>query len=141
MTSNFQRCVDFVIDELEGGDSLVVDTGGATRYGISSRGNPDVNVRELSRTGAEEIYRKRYWEPLNCDTLAWPMDLIVFDTAVNQGPAFAHALASDPGDYLEALMLRVERYAQSASDASRRVYFRGWINRVLKVWRFARLGD
>lgn len=138
MTENFERCCNFVIDELEGGDSFVVDSGGATRYGISSRAHPNVDVRNLTRGGAESIYYKEYWQPCDCDTLAWPMDLVVFDTAVNQGPALARSLARDPGDYVEALMLRIERYAASASDQARRAYFRGWINRVLKVWHFAR---
>lgn len=69
------------------------DPGGLTRYGISSRSHPDVDVRNLTREGAEAIYFKEYWDRygygliLN-DALAGK----IFDLAVNIGPSRAHKL-------------------------------------------------
>lgn len=132
--SDFQRSVDFVIDKLEGGQQLVTDPGGRTRYGISSRSHPNIDIIELKREQAVEIYRNDYWDVCGCDKYPWPMDLIIFDAAVNQGTAYAQLLGSTASDYIEALLLRVERYAEVANNnPSRRRYLLGWINRLMKI--------
>ncbi len=85
--SMFPAAVALVI-ELEGGEKLLSDPqdpGGLTKYGISQRANPDVDVRTLSRLQAEQIYKARYWDPIRGDELPWPLALVVFDAAVNCG--------------------------------------------------------
>lgn len=135
MRENFQKAVQIVIDEFEGGDSIVTDSGGTTKYGIAQKWHPDINVRELSRTGAEEIYRREYWEPADCDELRWPLDLVIFDTAVNQGVAYARDLRTESLDAAEAILHRLARYANLADrNATLRIYLRGWVNRLVKLW-------
>lgn len=65
------------------------DPGGATKYGISKRAHPEVNISKLTKKQAREIYRRDYWAPCGCDELPAGLDLLVFDCAVNQGPGFA----------------------------------------------------
>lgn len=38
------------------------DPGGMTKYGISQRAHPDVDIKNLTIDGAKEIYRLEYWE-------------------------------------------------------------------------------
>jgi len=40
------------------------DSGGTTRWGIAQSSHPDVNVAELERDQAMDIYRKEYWDPV-----------------------------------------------------------------------------
>jgi lysozyme family protein len=61
------------------------DRGGATKFGISQRYNPDVNVRELTRAQAIEIYWERYWQGRGYERLPDPVAIKVFDLAVNLG--------------------------------------------------------
>jgi lysozyme family protein len=85
--SAFPIAVALVI-ELEGGDKLISDPhdpGGLTKYGISAKANPDLDVRNLTRIQAEEIYRARYWVPLHGDEMPGPLALVLFDAAVNVG--------------------------------------------------------
>lgn len=61
------------------------DPGGETKYGISKRSFPEVNIKELTLDQAKEIYKKNYWEQTRCDDLPSYLRLPVFDCAVNQG--------------------------------------------------------
>jgi lysozyme family protein len=58
----FERALAFTL-RWEGGLSQDPDDpGGTTKYGISARAHPEVDVRNLTLEDAKEIYRKEYWE-------------------------------------------------------------------------------
>ena len=42
------------------------DPGGLTRFGISSKAHPEVDLAGLTIEKAKEFYRKNYWEPAGC---------------------------------------------------------------------------
>jgi lysozyme family protein len=131
---DFQRSVDFVIDELEGGGKIATDSGGVSRWGISSKAHPEVDVVTLTREGAIEIFEGKYWIPSGCQNLTWPVNLVIFDCAVHQGVAVAVQISENTVDHLEALLERMERYAHIAEvNLSERSYLRGWINRLVKL--------
>lgn len=91
-TVAFASAVSFVIDRLEGGPQLVEDSGGLTKFGISARAFPGVDVAQLTREAAVGLYHVSYWLPLRCDALPAGLDLLVFDCGVNQGVAQAARL-------------------------------------------------
>lgn len=62
------------------------DPGGETRFGISKRSYPDLDIPSLTLLQAREIYKKDFWDRLHLDELPEPLDVLVFDAAVNQGP-------------------------------------------------------
>lgn len=136
---NFPRAVAIIL-ELEGGSKLVTDTGGLTRFGISSRSYPSLDIKSLTEALAIEIYRKDYWTPAKCDTMPWPMCLYVFDCAVNQGltaarklqyATFARAESPTPDEYLAR---RSERYKITANYDK---YGKGWENRLVNLKKAA----
>lgn len=86
ITAAFGSSVAFVIDRLEGGGVSVTDTGGLTRWGISKKAHPDVDIDGLTRLGAIAIYHARYWNVIQGDKLPRGLDLVLFDCAVNMGP-------------------------------------------------------
>lgn len=71
--------------EYEGHDELVVDTGGLTKWGISKKAFPSVDIAALTYEQACELYRTHYWDRCRCDELPSPLAFLVFDCAVNQG--------------------------------------------------------
>lgn len=79
----FAASVAFVIDRLEGGDRLVEDSGGLTKYGISQRAFPEEDIRNLTRPRAVELYHAHYWVPNCCESMPSGLNLLVFDAAVN----------------------------------------------------------
>lgn len=61
------------------------DPGGETKFGISKRAYPDVNIASLTLDDARAIYRRDYWDRARCDQLPPQVAFQVFDTAVNSG--------------------------------------------------------
>ena len=136
----FDTCVNFVIDALEGGDALVVDPGGKTRFGISTKSHPTISIEELTRQEAVDIYYEQYWKPAGCDLLSWPFNLVTFDTAVNQGVSQAVQLRLASQTWSQMILGRIDRYAHLADtkpDLAK--YFRGWVNRCITLYKRAKV--
>jgi hypothetical protein len=140
MRENFERAAAFVLkQEVEPGHEQdgslhtdLSDPGGTTRFGISQRAYPNVDLATLDRDGAMKIYAE-IWEQAGCNSLAWPLDLIVFDTAFNMGPTRARqilTLTDDPNTYL--LNRQLVYYFMSKKKL--KIYFRNWIKRTLDTW-------
>lgn len=87
MNSDWSTAIEFVFKEEGGanGELIAGDKGGYTKFGIASAANPDVDVPNLTREGAEDLYRKRYWQACKCDELPSRLAIAVMDAAVNQG--------------------------------------------------------
>ena len=62
------------------------DPGGETKYGISKRAYPDLDIARLTLAQAKAIYSRDYWDRLNLDQIK-PEVIAgeIFDTAVNMG--------------------------------------------------------
>jgi lysozyme family protein len=88
--SKFDVCVVRVMDA-EGGYKLATpdDPGGETKYGISKRSFPDVDIANLSAAAAIELYRVNHWATIRGDELPLYAAFQVLDFAVNSGPAAA----------------------------------------------------
>ena len=61
------------------------DPGGETKYGISKRSYPHLDIASLTLTDAKEIYWRDYWAKAGCDLCDPGLALVVFDAAVNNG--------------------------------------------------------
>ena len=61
------------------------DNGGETNMGISKRAHPEVDIKNLTKEQAGEIYKRDYWDRSKCDQFPAPIAIWVFDTAVNAG--------------------------------------------------------
>lgn len=62
-----------------------MDPGGETKYGISKRAYPNVDIKALTQDEAAQIYSRDYWEPLHGDSLPDAVSFAMFDFAVNSG--------------------------------------------------------
>ena len=83
------ECFDFAVTEVlkfEGGYSNDPDDpGGETKYGISKRSFPDIDIAALTKDEAKKIYYEDYWIEAKCDKMPYAVAIVVFDAAVNQG--------------------------------------------------------
>ena len=62
------------------------DPGGETKYGISKKSYPDLDISSLTLDQALEIYKNDYWDKIRGDLLPYKIDTIIYDWAVNSGP-------------------------------------------------------
>ena len=86
MTSNFKIAFKEIIG-IEGGYvNDPNDRGGETKYGISKRAYPNLDIKNLTLKQAEEIYYNDYWFALKLDYInELNISLELFDTCVNMG--------------------------------------------------------
>lgn len=62
------------------------DPGGETKYGISKRSHPDLDIKNLTKPQAKVIYFSDYWLAAKCDQLPRHLAAAAFDAAVHSGP-------------------------------------------------------
>lgn len=95
---NFARSLAFVFGSEGGYNDHEADAGGPTNLGITSgtlasavaQGITKENdIKKLTRTDAEKIYRKMYWERCAADKVVWHICYLLFDAAVNGGMGMA----------------------------------------------------
>lgn len=65
------------------------DPGGETKWGISKRSYPLLDIPALTRDEARAIYRRDFWDRINGDRLPDGVAFQLFDFAVNSGPETA----------------------------------------------------
>ncbi len=150
--STFDRALDLIL-RLEGGDTNDPrDPGGLTRFGIAQASHANIDVAELTKVDAAEIYASQYWKPLRCEDMPPCVALAVFDCAVNQGPVIAArllqraagvpedgivgsrtlaAVSARPEAVLEAFMVgRLLRYTNTGNFDR---FGKGWFARAVAV--------
>jgi lysozyme family protein len=160
MDNKFEKAVQRVL-EFEGGYSNdPSDAGGETKYGISKRSYPNLDIRNLTVAGAKLIYYRDFWEPqLYGDFESVELAEKVFDLAVNIGTNRAHTLlqralravgnpvkedgilgkvtlaavnSADAGELLAALRSEAAGYYRSivTKNASQNRFINGWLKRA-----------
>ena len=83
---SFDKAMEFVFRWEGGYSNDPADPGGETKYGISKKAYPNLDIANLTRLQAKTIYEKDYWKSSYCHLLPYPLSLAVFDYAVNAGP-------------------------------------------------------
>lgn len=109
VSPGFAGAVGFTLKH-EGGLNPSDSNGSASNFGINQAANPDVDVKSLTKEGATNIYRTKYWGAIGGDKLAASnpqLALVAFDTAVMAGPGKAKdMLAKADGDPIKFMEMR-----------------------------------
>lgn len=128
---SFERAFRIVVGEEGGYVNDPRDPGGETKYGISKRSYPNVDIKNLTLEQARAIYREDYWDALKLDGQPWHKALCLFDCAVNQGRAVAVELLQQDAPWV--VNFQAERVRRYASLKSWPVYGRGWTRRAIRI--------
>ena len=86
MTAPFQQAFERTIGFEGGYSNDPRDPGGETKYGISKRAYPTLDIASLTLAQAKAVYHRDYWRAVRGDELPAPIAIEVFDAAVNHGP-------------------------------------------------------
>lgn len=82
---NFDTAFERLIGHEGGEVNHPKDPGGHTKYGISKRQYPSVDIAALTLDDAKAIYKRDYWDAIKGDERAYPVAFELFDAAVNHG--------------------------------------------------------
>lgn len=149
---DFEKAVDIIIG-LEGGYSCdFLDPGGETKFGISKRAYPEIDIKELSARHAKSLYKRDYWIKLKCLGMPPFVRLPLFDCGVNQGVNFAARALQEclnvevdgiigpvtmmaahkcgPELLVNFSHKRIDRYFNNKNFL---IYGKGWINRLTTI--------
>lgn len=151
---------DDAFDQLmvfEGGEKVTRipgDSGGVTKWGISSKAFPELDIAKLTREDAKHIYKESYWNPCKCGMGLNPViEYIMFDTAVNMGVGTAIRMLQEAAGVIEDGVLgpftiskstrvdkerfalyRMYRYAGIVSkNPVQAKFLAGWASRVKQI--------
>ena len=83
----FEDIIDDVLKR-EGGEKITKDPsdpGGTTKYGISQRAFPDLDIEALNEQEAKQIYFEKYWVKSRAEKMPNQLKEIYFDMCVNFG--------------------------------------------------------
>ena len=133
MRQNFEKSIAllFRLEGLESDDKN--DLGGFTRYGISQKYHPDINVPKLTKEQAIDIYLKEYWIAMDCDAIEYPFDMALFIQGVNIGGVTAKSYFNKSNGLFDFFMLNLNHYC-TRPEAQRKVFLTGWCSRLIKLW-------
>lgn len=165
---NFDTAVNHVLSE-EGGFTLNPKdsgnwTGGVengegkgelkgTKWGISARSYPKVDIKNLTRDDAKAIYRRDFWNVIKADQLPARLRLHVFDVSVNSGTPVAIRMLQGlvkttqdgvigPITIAKSTNITPWQFAAARNkwycdivkrDKSQLVFIEGWLNRNLSI--------
>ncbi|MDS4026107.1 MAG: glycosyl hydrolase 108 family protein [Candidatus Contendobacter sp.] len=151
------QCIGLIINIEDGLVDNPKDPGGLTKYGISKRAYPHLDIRNLTVKDAQTIYRNDYWNLIKGDQLPKGLDLLVFDCAVNQGvvtaieflqeaakvtvdgvigeKTIAAARNKMPGVMQEFCVIRAWRYEINRNEDE---FGKGWYRRLFGLYNLAK---
>lgn len=96
MSHGFRFAIAFTLRQEDAReDALAVDLGdgaGLTKWGITQKHHPNVDIGALTLKGAIDIYEQEYWITVGANRVAIPLGVCLFDGAVNHGPPTAVTL-------------------------------------------------
>lgn len=156
--NRFEEAIKFVL-KLEGGFvNDIHDKGGMTYKGICRKYYPKLKIwnkidkllkedftsKEINEalknedmTEIYDVYRKDYWDKCDCDNRQTPIDIIVFDTAVNMGVSRANEFLKITKRPIAYLQQRINYYKLIVEkNPTQSKFLKGWINRVRNLCDF-----
>lgn len=83
--SAFDKLIDRVLSHEGGYVNLAADPGGETKFGVSKRSYPHLDIKALTREAAVEIYRRDFWDRVQGDKLHPAVAFQALDAAINHG--------------------------------------------------------
>lgn len=157
----FEQAVAHVLREEGGYANNPVDPGGETKFGISKRSYPHLDIAALTQAEAVAIYRRDFWLAAGCEHAPPKLRGVLFDAAVNCGrvqavkwaqliagavpdgiigPQTRGAWASGDDESMaeDFHNIRLQHHARIAQKKpALRVFLPGWILRCVRVRNFA----
>src|SRR6266567_1879083 len=138
--NSFRKSLQFTL-QWEGGYVFdESDPGGDTKWGISQRAYPSLDIKNLTPAQAADIYARDYWDKVGGDQIPFPMCTAVFDSAVNNGVSRAVSWmkqASTPKAFLD--LRRSFYYQVVKNNPQESKFLKGWLNRLNDLVKFVDL--
>jgi hypothetical protein len=128
--AEFEQAVEFTLAWENGYTNNPDDPGGETKYGISKRSYPTLDIFNLTLEQAKAIYYRDYWVKSEAYKYGYPKNLIIFDIAVLSGVGRAKEYAE-----MEPFNILVSQLEFYSSLTNFTLFGRGWTRRTIALLR------
>lgn len=88
----FSRAIPLILKHEGGYVNHPDDPGGETKYGITKRTYPHLDIKTLTVDDAKRIYFEDFWKKYSYENFEFLVGEKVMDMAVNMGPSRSHKL-------------------------------------------------
>jgi lysozyme family protein len=138
MDAEQNKIIAFIILREGGYVNNPKDPGGETKYGISKRSYPELDISNLTLDHAKEIYTQDYYNLVVNDKMTFAQKAFMMDTAVNMGIGTARRFWQDGnGEVDKMLSLREQRYRDIVEKKpTSQIFLKGWLNRLTELCKF-----
>jgi lysozyme family protein len=148
--NNFELCIAPLLANEGGITNHPLDKGKLTKYGISQRSYPNLDIAALTIEQAKALYKRDFWDPYQLDKFAAVVAFEFFDCAVNCGTGTAarlfqrslgvaedgiigpitlsKALAANPDKLAKTMAAHRIKFYTSLSQFD--TFGKGWVNRM-----------
>lgn len=140
------------------------DRGGLTKFGISQRAYPKLDIDNLTFEHAVQLFHRDYWRPMQCKYLHYASAQMLLDGAVQHGvPAMTmmvqRAIGAKPDGLFgpktlalveithsnalvaQLIVKRARKYARICMNApSQQANLNGWFNRLSHISTLCYIG-
>lgn len=153
--AKFEDAIDAVLANEGGLSNNSADKGGLTNYGISQAAYPDLDIRNLTRVEAENLYERDFWKfdaiqsqrvatklfdaCVNMGTVRAVRQIQLALGAIEVGPIVADGIpgsatieainAADEGRLMDEFKARLAKYY---CDLNQPEFLLGWLRRAVK---------
>lgn len=118
------------------------DLGGETKYGISKRRYPHIDIKSLTLAEAIEIYRRDFWVEFGADKASMPFALCIFDIYVNHSIPTAKMLLRDAADWRTVIIRRKKFRANRVRfNPTQEKFLKGWLARDNDLHKFCTIWE
>jgi len=135
--SDFDQAIEWLFRKEGGYSNDPSDYGGETMLGISKRYFPKQFTEIMAlpddqkMSYARDFYEVEFWCKFKCDLHDYPLNIIIFDCAVNTGKSFY--VQND--FWYDVLFRRLKHHSQRVKDDPTQLKFlRGWLERVIGLY-------
>lgn len=133
----YLKAFELVVGSEGGYNNDPRDPGGETKFGISKRAYPELNIPEVTEDQARSIYYLDYYKKVAPEGTEFFMAYPLFDTAVLHGVSSAKKLLlsttqrKSPNFQEEFLLARA---LLEQEDRNYSIFRKGWTARLFKVF-------
>lgn len=132
----FDQVVDNIIRREGGYTHHKNDPGGRTKYGISQRSYPHLDIISLTKEDAKRIYFEDYWKPSKAEKVKPELRDTFFDMVVNMGQKRAVRILQKAINSKHNILVEDGLIGKKTIAASKRIS-----NSRLKVFRILYYAD
>ena len=141
-SNEFQKSLKFVLKHEGEYVNDPNDSGGETKWGISKRAYPKLDIKNLTPEQAADCYWRDYWVASGAVNMVFPFSTVVFDSAINCGVSRVKGWLKEVDNATDLIEKRKFHYYRLVEQRPKDMrYLKGWLRRLNDLKKFVEISE